>query len=81
MLNLSAATPYLFGLVALGVLFSTEELSGSLMFQSGRSDKTPLDQDRVDLLIRAINKKFGSSGWNLKILKSKINKKCRNTKV
>ena len=55
LLNLPAASPYAFGLAALVVLFTQEELSTSLMYQTRRSMRRALNPDKVQILISEQN--------------------------
>ena len=50
-LRLSARDAYAFGLQLLDILFTKEELSGSLLFKSKKSSKPGLDRERVDQLL------------------------------
>ena len=51
LLRLPAPTPYAFALSALDVLFTKEELSTSLLFESKKSDKPGLDHQKVEVLL------------------------------
>ena len=51
MLHLPAPSPYAFALSALDVLFTKEELSSSLLFESKKSKKPPLDHRKVQILL------------------------------
>ncbi len=51
MLRLSARDVYAFGLQLLDILFTKEELSGSLLFHSKKSAKPGLEQVRVEKLL------------------------------
>ena len=50
-LRLSARDVYAFGLQLIGILFTKEELSRSLLFKSTKSPKPGLDKERVDKLL------------------------------
>ena len=51
LLRLSARDAYAFGLQLLDILFTKEELSGSLLFKSKKSSKPGLDRECVDQLL------------------------------
>ena len=54
-LRLSARDAYAFGLQLLDILFTKEELSGSLLSKSKKSTKPGLDRERVDRLLLEIS--------------------------
>ena len=55
-LRLSARDAYAFRLQLLDILFTKEELSGSLPFKSKKSTKPGLDRERVDRLLGKVTK-------------------------
>ena len=71
---------YSFALQLMDMLFTKDELAGSLLFQSSKSGKAALDAKRVQYLIGLVNKRYGD-GWNMKMLVAKANQKCRDTKA
>ena len=75
--RIPAKDSYQFGLRLLDVLFSKEQLVGKLMSKSKRSDKPPLDKNKIELLCTLIDKRFGT-GWDYGVLQNKINQKCRD---
>ncbi len=50
-MRLSARDAYGFGLQLLDILFTKEELAGSLLFSSKKSTKPGLPKDRVEKLL------------------------------
>ena len=64
----------------LDALFTKDELKGSLLFKSKKSDKPALDQQRVEKLLGCIDKRFGEK-WDIKKFTAKANQKCRDTKL
>lgn len=81
--QLPASTPYAHGLLLLDILFTKEELGGSLMYQprTGRSKKNGLDKKRVAQLVSLMQKRYKSTEYDMKVLVSKINQKCRDSNV
>ena len=62
-----------------------EELSQSLVYQSDKSKKPGLDEERVDKervkqMMRLVEKRFGAEEWSEKTLIAKANQKCRDSK-
>ena len=51
LMRLPAATPYAFGLAVVDALFTKQELASSLLFESKKSEKPPLDPKRVETLL------------------------------
>ena len=49
--GLPTHNPYAFALSAISVLFSNEELGGSLLFKSKKSEKPGLEQKRVETFL------------------------------
>lgn len=81
----AANGPYSYGLNLMDVLFDKEEMSTSLLFQlsSTKSDKSGLNEDKVQKLFELISEKFKDSEtykkeWNMKLFISKANQKCRD---
>lgn len=70
---------YSFGLHLMDMLFTKDELAGSLLFPSGKSNKPSLDSKKVQTMMGLIRKRYGDQ-WNIKLLTSKANQKCRDTK-
>ena len=54
--RIPAKTPYAYGLRLMDVLFSKEEMASSLLLES-KSNKPPLDKDRVNTMFDLIDKK------------------------
>jgi len=75
--RIPAKTEYQYGLRLLDVIFSKQQLVGKLMFSSSRSSKPALDKKKIDLLCSLIDKRFGTD-WDISVLTSKINQKCRD---
>lgn len=80
LLRIPARDAYAYALNLLDSLFTKEELSSSLLFKSKKSEKPALDRERVEKLLSCIDKRY-SDNWDLKVLTSKANQKCRDTKV
>ncbi len=76
-LRIPSRDVYAYALSLLDILFSKEELSQSLLFQSKKSKKSALDPERVQKLLDSVEMKYGE--WDLKLLTSKINQKCRDS--
>lgn len=81
--RMHAANPYAYGLQLMDVLFTKEELAGSLMFESGKSNRSPLDKERVNRLFKMIEEKYKDDRtykkeWDMKVFVSKANQKCRD---
>ena len=77
MSRIPARCAYAFGLRLLDVLFTKEELGSSLLFKTKKSEKPGLDSVKVEQLLRLVERRYGSD-YDLKILTSKINQKCRD---
>ena len=69
---------YSFGLQLLNILFTKEELSVSLFFKSKKSDKPGLENERVENMLKLIEKRFGSD-WDIRTLTQKVNQTCRDS--
>lgn len=59
--------------------------SDSLLYDSGKSNKSALDRERVDKLIELIEEKFKDDDkfqkeWDIKLFTAKANQKCCNCK-
>lgn len=78
--RIPARDVYSFGLQLLEVIFTKKELAESLLFQSKKSSKPGLPVDKVQQYLASIDERFGKD-WDLKILTSKVNQKCRDTKL
>ena len=70
---------YAFGLQLMDILFTKEELAGSLLFQSKKSEKPGLNRESVEKLLGFLDKRYGDQ-WELKTLTAKANQKCRDAK-
>ena len=70
---------YSFGLHLLDILFTKEELSTSLLFKSKKSERLGLDQERVEKMLKLIERRYGNE-WDLRTLMQKVNQKCRDKK-
>ncbi len=79
-MRLPARDAYAFALLLMDAMFSKEELSVSLLYKSDKSKKPGLDEEKVKHMMRLVEKRFGEKGWNEKILISKANQKCRDSK-
>ena len=80
--RLHADCLYSYGLQLMAILFSKEELAASLMLESKRSNKPPLDKDQVNKFFALIEQKFKDNKsyrktWNPYLLQKQI--KCRDT--
>ena len=78
--RISARDPYAYALQAMDILFTKEELASSLLFSSKKSTKPELDKKRVETMLTHIDRRFGKD-WDIKILTSKANQKCRDSKI
>lgn len=79
--SLPAKDAYNYALILLGTLFSKEELGRSLMYQSSKSHKPGLDPKRVKKLLNLVQKCYTPKEYDMKILISKINQKCRDSNI
>jgi len=78
---LSTKDCYAYALILLDDLFSKEELSNSLMFATKRSPyKSGLHPKRMQRLISLVDKQYPGQ-LDMKVLKQKINQKCRDSSV
>ena len=68
---------YSFGLQLLDILFTKEKCYVSLLFKSKKSTKPGLDHERVEKMLRLIERRFGGD-WDLRTLTSKIDQKCHD---
>ena len=73
-----ARDAYAFGLLLMDSLFTKEELSGSLLFKSKKSEKPGLDEEKVQRMISLMEKRY-PKGWDLKSFTAKANQKCRDS--
>ena len=64
-------------LLLMDALFSKEEL---LLYESDKSKKPGLDEERVKQMMRLVEKRFGAEEWSEKTLIAKANQKCRDSK-
>lgn len=82
-MRVCASTPYAFGLKVLDMLFSKNELRGSLLFGSKKSNKPGLDGDRVAKLLAFVENKWGSTAYDFDVKKFaiKVNQKCRDAQL
>lgn len=80
LMRLSSRDAYSFALQLLDILFTKEELASSLLFQSKKSDKPGLDQERVEKLLNFVERRY-CENWDLRTLTSKANQKCRDSSV
>lgn len=81
LMRIPASNPYSYGLHLMDILFTKTELSGSLLFQSPKSEKTELERERVSRLRELIDRRYGKDAWELKVFTAKANQKCRDTKL
>ena len=77
-MRLPSRDAYSFGLILLDIMFTKEELGSSLFFSSTKSSKPGLEKERVNSLLKYIEKRYPTN-WNLKTLTGKINQKCRDS--
>ena len=82
--RLHADCPYGYGLQLMDVLFTKEEMAGSLLLESKLSTKPGLDKEHVNKLFELIEDKFKDSksyrkNWNPKVFILKANQKCRDS--
>ena len=80
-MRVNARDAYAFALQILDMLFTKDELAVSLLFKSKKSEKPGLDKDRVEKLLKCLEKRYGNDGWDLKTLVAKVNQKCRDAVV
>lgn len=79
--SLPARNAYSYALTVLDTLFSKDELGASLMFKSPKSTKPALDEKRVKQLLTLMQKRYKPHEYDIKVLISKINQKCRDSSV
>jgi len=77
---LPAKDEYAYALILLDAFFTKEELSQSLMVKTTKSPKPALDEKRIQRLIHLVEKRYPGK-LDLKVLKNKINQKCRDSGV
>ena len=77
---LPAKDAYAYALILLDAMFTKEELSQSLMFKTSKSSKPPLDEKRIQRLICLVEKRYPGK-IDMKILKAKVNQKCRDSGI
>ena len=77
-MSLQSRNVYSFGLQLMDLLFTKDELSSSLLFISKKSEKPGLDPQRVNQLLSILYTRYGTQ-WDLKLLVSKANQKCRDS--
>lgn len=80
-LRIPAKDEYTYGLRLMEVLFSKKEMSESLLFESKKSERKGLDQERVSQLFGLIDKRYGKNKLDIKQFQTKANQKCRDTRV
>ena len=78
-LRIPSRDAYSYGLQLMDIFFTKEELATSLLFKSKKSDKPALDKERVEKILRLIDKRYDTK-WDLKTLTAKANQKCRDSK-
>ena len=78
--TLPAKDAYAYALILLDCLFTKEELGNSLMYKSSKSPKPALDE-KVNYLLKLVQKKYQPHEYEIKKLISKINQKCRDSNV
>ena len=81
LLRIPATNPYAYGLHLMDIHFTRTELSTSLLFQSKKSTKPGLDQEKVSKILNLIDRRYGKDAWELKTFTGKANQKCRDTKL
>ena len=79
-MRLPSRDAYSFALQLLDVFFTKEELATSLLFKSKKSDKPGLDTERVEKLLKFVERRYGDN-WDLRTLTSKANQKCRDSSI
>ncbi len=80
-MHLPAKNAYSFGLQLMEVIFTKEEMANSLLFKSKKSSKPGLPPEKVSKFLSLLDKRYGSDSWDVKVLTSKVNQKCRDVKV
>ena len=60
-LRIPTKDEYAYGLRLMEVLFSKKEMAGSLLFESKKSDRKGLDQDKV--FFDLVDKRYGKTNW------------------
>ena len=75
-LRIPSRDAYSYGLHLMEVLFTKEEMATSLLFASKKSEKQPLDRERVEKMLSLIEQRYGKTEWDLKTLTAKANQKC-----
>ena len=79
-MRIHATGPYNFGFKLLDMLFSKEELQKSLLYESKRSDKEPLDIEKVQRLVYLVNQRYSNrDDWDEQTLIKKLKQKCRDS--
>ncbi len=65
--RLAAKDPYQFVLQGMDILFTKQEMAASLLFKSKspRRNKPTLDPKRVEVLLQAVDTKFGVDNYNI----------------
>ena len=79
--ELPAKDAYSYALILLSTLFTKDELGSSLMYQSSKSNKPGLNPTRVKKLLNLVQKRYTSKEYDMKVLISKINQKCRDSNI
>jgi len=79
--SLPAKDAYGYALTLLDSLFTKEELGGSLMFKSPKSIKPALDEKKVTQLLTLVQQRYKPHEYDIKVLISKVNQKCRDSNV
>lgn len=79
--SLPAKDAYAYALTLLDTLFTKKELGGSLMFKSTKSIKPALDEKRVKQLLTLVQQRYKPHEYDIKVLISKVNQKCRDSNV
>ena len=77
LLRIPTRDAYLYGLQLMDTLFTKEELLGSLLFKSKKSEKLELDSEQVAKLLSYIDKHYGDE-WDIKTFRDKASQKCRD---
>ena len=71
---------YKFGLQLLDHFFTKEELGSSIAFQTTRSEKTLLNQEKMRHLIELMERRCPEKDWDINTFAMKANQKCRDTR-
>ena len=63
------------------VLFSKKKMAELLLFESKKSDRKGLDQDKVSQPFNSMDKRYRKNKLDIKKFQTKANQKCHDTRV